>query len=300
MIMLLSERMGNAARGPASTLEILPAEIRRHLLLTLEYEALQALVYASPIYHQQYLLDRKHHLCACLETTLGRSTIHDACAVYHSSVNNMDSRIDIEVTRQFLGSYQEQRTSASTRYPSLFWKSLSLEQVISMVAFYVSVIKPLIGPVAGQTLKNLAKDIKKPPIHGPLSKTEEARIVRALYRFQLYCNIFGVGNIPKHSGRDSPRRVGFHKDDFFEIFMLYEPWEFEKFFSICNFSKMVFDKVFDDLYDDLNNDPADPRFGKDYALYKSTFDMDDIGQFFCVTFSLSTWLIELQGSGLFI
>lgn len=34
-------------------LETLQADIRRHLLFTLEYESLKALVHASPIYHQQ-------------------------------------------------------------------------------------------------------------------------------------------------------------------------------------------------------------------------------------------------------
>lgn len=44
-------------------LESLPAEIRRYILFTLEYEELKALIHASPIYHQQYLLDRQHILC---------------------------------------------------------------------------------------------------------------------------------------------------------------------------------------------------------------------------------------------
>lgn len=55
--------------------------------------------------------------------------------------------------------------------------------------------------------------------------------MRALYRSQLYCNVFGVGNIPDHGGRNSPRRVRFHKDGVFEMFLLYEPWEFEDYFA---------------------------------------------------------------------
>lgn len=38
--------------------------------------------------------------------------------------------------------------------------------------------------------------------------------------------------------------------------------------------------------DDLHDDPGDPRFGKDYPLYKWTFDMEDICQSPCVAFSL--------------
>lgn len=145
------KRTQDAVRTSSLVLENLPAEIRRYLLLTLEYEALKALVHASTVYHQQYLLDRKHLLRAYLETTLGSSTIHDACAVYHSSVNDIDLHIDIEITRRFLAYYQEQRTSASSQYPSLFLKSLFLDQVISMVGSYVSIIKSrsssLLGPL---------------------------------------------------------------------------------------------------------------------------------------------------------
>ena len=56
-------------------LEALPAEIRCQLLFMLEYEALKALVHASPIYHEQYLLDRYHLLYKCLETALGSPTM---------------------------------------------------------------------------------------------------------------------------------------------------------------------------------------------------------------------------------
>ena len=150
------------------------------LLLALEYEALQGLVHASPVYHEQYLLDRKYLLCACLETTLGSSTIHDACAVYQSRLDGIDPRVDIEIIRQFLGSYQEKRSSASSRYPSLFLRSLPLDQIILMVGFDASIIKPLAQNYAGQMLESLAKHTKKPLSHGPLSKTEETRIVRGL------------------------------------------------------------------------------------------------------------------------
>lgn len=59
-------------------LEALPAEIRRHFLFTLEYEALETLVHASPIYHQQCLLGHHHIFYRCLETTLGPTLAIDA------------------------------------------------------------------------------------------------------------------------------------------------------------------------------------------------------------------------------
>lgn len=55
-----------------------------------------------------------------------------------------------------------------------------MDQIISMVGFDASIIKPLAQNYAGQMLESLAKHTKKPLSHGPLSKTEETRIVRGL------------------------------------------------------------------------------------------------------------------------
>ena len=52
-------------------LENFPADIRRHFLFTLDYGGLRALVHASPVYHQQYLLDRQYLLCGCLRNSFG-------------------------------------------------------------------------------------------------------------------------------------------------------------------------------------------------------------------------------------
>lgn len=62
-------------------LDILPPEVRRHLLSILDLPRLKALVHASPTFHQQYLIDRKYLLCKSLEETLGSVTV-DAYAVH--------------------------------------------------------------------------------------------------------------------------------------------------------------------------------------------------------------------------
>lgn len=92
----------------STPLENLPAEIRRHLLSTLDYEGLKALVHASSIYHQQYLLDRHHLLCKCLEATLGSNTT-DACAVYQSGLVEFLKTRTEEIITQFLESYRNRR-----------------------------------------------------------------------------------------------------------------------------------------------------------------------------------------------
>lgn len=69
---LESSTMNNLVRSYSHMhLETLPAEIRIQILLLLNVEGLKSLVQPSPVYHNQYLLDRKRLLLNCLATTLG-------------------------------------------------------------------------------------------------------------------------------------------------------------------------------------------------------------------------------------
>lgn len=119
----------------AILLEDLPAEIRRHPLFALEYERLKALVHASPVYHQQYLLDRQHLLSGYLERALGRNII-DAYIVYKSgSADSLKTRTEESVT-QSLETYREHRFLSR----NLILKTLELEEVLSLVTFYHSIM----------------------------------------------------------------------------------------------------------------------------------------------------------------
>ncbi|ODM19351.1 hypothetical protein SI65_05969 [Aspergillus cristatus] len=182
-------------------LENLPAEIRRHLLFTLEYEELKALVHASPVYHQQYLLDRHSVLSNCLQMVLGSNTID---------------------------------------------------------AF----IKPLAWHYTEWALDNIAKETKEETketgdeqAHKPLSRTEEAGIVRALYRFQLHCNLFGVSQYNFFR----QRRLKFLDVDILNIFFrVFEPWDVEEIACIYTFTKAKYNQIFDDIRWDVHQE--NPKF----------------------------------------
>lgn len=141
-------------------LEILPAEIRRHVLFTLEYKELKALVHASPIYHQQYLLDQQRILCECLEATLG-GIIVDAYAAYQSYlIDFLDTRSPESVTN-FLESYKDSRSSMYQN--SSLKKLFTMDEIISMISFHFSIVIPLIRSYTGWALSNLAKETKMDP-----------------------------------------------------------------------------------------------------------------------------------------
>ena len=170
-------------------LEGLPAEIRRHILSMLKYDELKALVHVSPVYHQQYVLDRHYILFQCLKATLGGNII-DACAFFQSGLAGFLETRNQEKIIQFLESYRTHHHSSHSL------NTLTLDQLILMATFHFTIIKTLIWYYTGWTMGNLNREIKDPPSHGLLSITEETRLVRSLYHFQLYCNIFGVGRYP--------------------------------------------------------------------------------------------------------
>lgn len=91
-------------------LESVPAEVRHHLLSILDFEGLKALISASPVYLQQYLLDRGHLLSECCEGTLGNDLIMDACAVYQSGLIPFSKTRTPNNVTQFLQSYKDRRS----------------------------------------------------------------------------------------------------------------------------------------------------------------------------------------------
>lgn len=61
--------------------------------------------------------------------------------------------------------------------------------------------------------------------------------MRALYRFQLYCNLFGVSQYKV----DHQWMLRFQDEDILRIFMdIYEPWEVEEIACIYAFTKEKF------------------------------------------------------------
>jgi hypothetical protein len=123
----------------------LPPEIRRHILYLSGIEELRTLIHASPVFHQQYLLDRRSLLSKSLEMTLGNVTV-DACAVYQSSWADYEDLCTKDEVAHFLESYQSRR--CSTQRPNVA-ATLTEDQTVSTVAFHLSVVKPLVRRYTG-------------------------------------------------------------------------------------------------------------------------------------------------------
>lgn len=256
-----------------SLLEALPPEIRRHLLSTLDLEELKILVHASPVFHEQYLLDRRFLLCRCLENTLGSVAI-DACAVYRTgSVEFARTRTSASIG-QFLVTYGKQRFRGKHHSP-IAAERLGLDEAVNMALFHRSIILPLVRHLATWTLANLAVETGRGDRaygHDPqLSRTEQVRLTRALYRFQLACNLFGRG---VHGSSERPQ-LDLSTAGILDYFIcLFEPWEVEEFSCVHMLAKQSYEAVFHAILWDVHEE--NPKFhGQRSSTPPGSFELDN-------------------------
>ncbi|EIT82871.1 hypothetical protein AO1008_10942 [Aspergillus oryzae 100-8] len=230
--------------------EDLPPEVRHHLLSMLELETLW-----------QYLSARRRLLCSGLETTL-RSATSDACAVYQSRLVDFSHSRTKEKVNMFLQSYQDQRDTSLHSVPS---EMANVDELVDVAAFYFSIVKPLAQYYTRWTLGNLAIETDKPRSDEPLSKMEETRLIRALYRFQLCCNLFGMG---LHKSSFDSVEIG-------TIFLdLFEPWEVEEISCIYTFAKERYNQIFNDIRWNVHEE--NPKFeGQRPPTPEGAFDLDN-------------------------
>ncbi len=195
------------------SLETLPAELRCQILASLAtLDDLKSAMRASPVLYQQYRADRKTVLDAVLRRILGDQTFVDAYTVQRSAGPPC---LAVEVLTD------EYRTHRAT--PSLLSRKCAVADLVGMAAFYSSTIRPLLRRVFATMPARVVQ-------HGPLSDTEHARMLRALYRFQLWCNLYGTGE-----GAATRGRAVRPCDMLLHFFGAFEPWEVEEISCVHEF-----------------------------------------------------------------
>ncbi|KAL7916982.1 hypothetical protein ACQKWADRAFT_307934 [Trichoderma austrokoningii] len=224
-------------------LDILPPEVRRHLLSILDLPRLKALVHASPTFHQQYLEDRKYILCKSLEETLGSVTV-DAYAIH------MFATQDANINQDLTGFFESCSEERLLRYLPLVNK-LTQDDATSMVAFHLRCVNPIAGYYARWALDNLAKETGKDSSDYrqeiALTLTEAMRFTRAVYRFQLLCQLA------------DPIRSSRHKLIHVQAFLdTLKAWEIEELFSFYQFARGKFEEIFNNIRWDVH--PDNPKF----------------------------------------
>lgn len=226
---------------PSSRLECLPAELRCQILSSFSnLDDLKSTAHASPVLYQQYRADRKIILDSVLRQTLGDKVFVDAYAVQKSLPLEGPAELPVNLGVQFFMMEYQKHYSG----PSLISSECTVEDLIGMAAFYTSTIKPLLVSIPAMLLRNLNRSLQL----GSLSSTERTRITRALYRFQMWCNLYGTSDIA--AARDWPLDPFDMLMYFFEVF---QPWEIEEISCIHTFFMDMYDRIFVDVRWDLDS-----------------------------------------------
>lgn len=259
-----------APHGAPITLETLPAELRLQIIRCVSDLAdLKAMVHASPVFHQQYLLDRRQLLGNHLQASLGRVLV-DAYALQQSRALPEAHRLPLGATTRFvrlqLADYAELRGN-----PDGVLGRCSLDDLASMASFYLSVIRPLLAHLPALLLRNLG---------GPpemeveeLSKVERTRLSRALYRVQLFYSLF------RFDEADGLARLQLlATDKILEFFGLFEPWENEEVHAVYQAMVDKYQPVFDD---EISWDPDDIVDGQTPRVPRepNAFDLENCRSF---------------------
>ncbi|KAH6842393.1 hypothetical protein B0I37DRAFT_345361 [Chaetomium sp. MPI-CAGE-AT-0009] len=234
------------------TLETLPPELRHLILGSIDnLEDLKTLVFASPVYHQQYLHSRRWFLRRTLQTTLGNGNVlADAYAAHTSGSlheKGFESVIHPDTFRLFMDQYIAHRSVD----PEKLWAEAAAteEDLAEMAAFYLAVARPLLQPCASLFLTHLNSSLAV----GRLSRAERTRLLRALYRYQTYCNIFGM----RPGGDDKPFDLP-NEERLVSFFGLFSPWEVEEICCIYILVRNKYEDIFDAIQADVDKDH--PRF----------------------------------------
>lgn len=121
--------------------------------------------------------------------------------------------------------------------------------------FYFSIMRPLMWSYVDTALTNLLSETKTSYSHQPLSRIEKRRLLQALYRFQICCNLFGAGY---HHTRLQPRLEFTPVEIMRTLICNFEPWEVEEIACIYTFAKEKYEQIFNDIRLDVHENS--PKF----------------------------------------
>ncbi|BCS02998.1 uncharacterized protein AKAW2_61262S [Aspergillus luchuensis] len=144
------------------------------------------------------------------------------------------------------------------------------DEIADMAAFHLGIVRPLMQEYIAWSLGNLASQTGTRPYNTKLSTTEEMRLLRSMYRFQLWSNLFRI--CPDTQDRHGSQLDG---RKFMELqFSFFEPWEVEEIFCIKPFAKMKVDHIFSKIHRDVSpGPPAIP--GQQRSMPAGFFDFDN-------------------------
>lgn len=239
----------DAARdASAKCIETLPVEIQRQIMLCLpSLTSLGAIIRSSPVFYSLFQSEPKNFIANCLILCLGDAFL-DACTARAAMQDDfqkerrdaMKMRRELSFIWPFLESYRKK----VEELPCNAWiHSISLPEATQMATFHISAVEPLVEQYASWALANLGTPVKETS----LSRTELMRIQRAMYRFQIVCDVFGNRLKDGNLSTNRPRHLGCLR-----FLSGYEPWEIEEILCINTFFQEQYEQKISEVVDELN------------------------------------------------
>lgn len=216
----------------SSQLEDLPWELKSQILGYVDLQSLSNLIHASPQFHAQYQPIRDEILRSCVEREFGGFFI-DAYALLKAQLHEMGQMRTNDDIERHLGHYKgwveeptTQPNAQSIDPDSLRWLSQN----------YLSVIRPYAQKYTQWALSNFGDaDASLATPLAELSRSEQIRVFRAVYRYETYYRLFG-SNDGQREGIIRRHRVN---DIFYGIF---QTWESEAIGCFELFMRHQFDQ----------------------------------------------------------
>ena len=234
-----------------------------------DFETLRSLVHASPAYHQAYVLVRREVLQSPVQRQHNHVSISEAIATVRSF--NVHARTPCHTEMVIALLDRRRRAEETQHFTTGLWtdKFISLEEMIKLL--YVQ-------RVAGFFLEDFCRSAPCPPwtdstkwaaefLPIQLSENETSRFLRAFYRLQIFCNLFGSRKnhseeyFPNHRSLTKPTlSEAFSHDEMWELFFATMPlWEVEEFACAWVYFRNQWVRVSKEVAPYLSRDG--PRFG---------------------------------------
>jgi hypothetical protein len=259
----------------SSPLETLPAELRNEILRNVsDLETLRSLVHASPVMHAQYRRNRD----MVLRGFMGRELDGFFVDAYARLMSRLDTLGPVRTDDKITGFLEAYRGWLSASSPCPNVNQVHSSYLRWMAAFHLSVARPLARQYSTWALSNLASGASSSGTHDAgdpeatvgdqhftLSRSEDIRIFRALYRYETFCHLFDRS--------PAIRRGGFPHYEINDIFFgLFDPWEAEAVGCIDLFMRHSYAAIFAEVEADLH--PGNEKFRQPNGVFNPEGSID--------------------------
>ncbi|KAK4143151.1 uncharacterized protein C8A04DRAFT_29168 [Dichotomopilus funicola] len=136
----------------ATSLEQLPPEIRRQVLFNFDLDDLKAIVFASPVFYQQYCLDRQAILRNSLDLSIGSAAISACALLRFEALRQFPSRSAPGATEAVDAFLRAHNANEARLYSAV---QLTHAEVVSIAAHFSKVVEPVGDAFAFWALGNL-------------------------------------------------------------------------------------------------------------------------------------------------